>query len=169
MSVAHEPTTSEGDVASRYGDVTADCDGVEIQVHLRHLATVVTISGDVDATNIVRVTGAVTRLVEVGNALLVDLSGVGFFAAHSLSALLAIDAACQHAELPWALVTSHAVNRALRLSECSEIVPTVSSVPAAMQYFARLTRMRGQVPLTTKRGRAQSVTPTSQGRSGGSR
>ena len=62
MSVAHEPTTSEGDVASHYGDLTADCDGVEIQVHLRHLATVVAISGDVDATNIVRVTGAVTRL-----------------------------------------------------------------------------------------------------------
>jgi anti-anti-sigma factor len=169
MSVAHEPTTSEGDVASRYGDVTADCGGVEIQVHVRHLATVVTISGDVDATNIARVTADVTRLVEVGNALLVDLSGVGFFAAHGLSALLAIDAACQHAELPWALVASHAVNRALRLSECSEIIPTVRSVPAAMQYFARLTRMRRQVPLTSKRRRAQSVAPTSQGRSGGSR
>lgn len=156
MSVAHKPTTSEGDVASRYGDLTADRDGVEIQAYLCHLATVVTVSGDVDATNIARVTADVTRLVEVGNALLVDLSGVGFFAAHSLSALLAIDSACQHAELPWALITSHAVNRALRLSECGEIVPTVSSVPAAMQYFPHLTRMRRHVPLTTKRRRAHS-------------
>jgi anti-anti-sigma factor len=169
MSVAYDPTTSEGDVASRHGDLTTDCDGVEIQVHLRHLATVVTISGDVDATNIARVTADVTRLVEVGNALLVDLSGVSFFAAHSLSALLAVDAACQHAELPWALVTSHAVNRALRLSECGDIVPTVSSVPAAMQYFAGLTRMGRQVPLTAKRRRTQGVTPTSPGRSGGPR
>jgi hypothetical protein len=45
MSVAHEPTTSDGDVASHYGHLTANCDGVEIQVQLRHLATVVTISG----------------------------------------------------------------------------------------------------------------------------
>lgn len=103
MSVAHKPTTAEGDVASRYGDLAGARDGVEIQAYLSHLATVVTISGDVDATNIARVTADVTCLVEVGNALLVDPSAVGFFAAHSLSVLLAIDAACQHAELPWAL------------------------------------------------------------------
>lgn len=161
MSVARTPTTSQGDVASRYGDLTPDRDGVEIQAYATHLATVVTIRGDIDANNIARITAQIKRLVPVGNALLVDLSGVGFFAAHSMSALLAIDDTCQRADLPWALVTSHAVNRALRLSERGDNLPTVSSVPAAMQYFAHLTRMRRQVPLTKRRLRAHRVTPPS--------
>ncbi|WP_428343001.1 STAS domain-containing protein [Mycobacterium sp.] len=146
MSVAQQPTTSQGDVAFHYGDLTTERDGIEMRAYSCHLATVVAISGDVDATNVARFTAHITHLVPLGNALLVDLSGVSFFAVRSMSALLAVDGACQRVRTPWALVTSHAVKRVLRLSECSYILPTVSTVPAAMDYFTHLTRMRRQVP-----------------------
>ena len=83
----------------------------------------------------------------MGNALLLDLSGVKFFAAHAISLLVAVRAACDDAELPWAVVTSHAVDRVLRLSEDDDVLPAASSVPDAMRYFADLARGRHQVPL----------------------
>jgi hypothetical protein len=67
--------------------------------------------------------------------LLLDLSGVAFFAAQSISVLISVDDACRSAELPWALVPSHAVDRVLRISQDDDILPVASSVPDAMQYF----------------------------------
>jgi anti-anti-sigma factor len=122
-----------------------------MRAQLHHLATLLTISGDIDARNIDRVSDYATRLVPVGNALLLDLSGVEFFAAQSISMLVAVDDTCRSAELPWALITSHAVDRVLRIREDDDILPVASSVPDAMQYFADLARMRQQVPLSPRR------------------
>ena len=110
---------------------------------------------DIDARNTDRVSAYAARLVPVGNAFLLDLSGVGFFAAQSISVLVAVGDACGNAALPWALVTSHAVDRVLRLREDDDILPVASSVPDAMRYFADLARVRQQVPLS--RGRSMSL------------
>jgi anti-anti-sigma factor len=116
----------------------------------RHLAMVVTISGDIDARNTARVTGYITDWVPVGDALVLDLSGVDSLAARSISVLSADDDAWHSAELPWALVTSHAVNRVLRISQDDDILPVVSSVSDAMQYFVDLVRVRQQVPVSAR-------------------
>jgi anti-anti-sigma factor len=149
--------------------LTIDRDGVDMQAHLRHLATILTISGDIDARNIDRVSAYATRLVPVGNALLLDLSGVDFFAAQSISMLVAVEATCRGAELPWALITSHAVDRVLRISEDDDIIPAASSVPDAMQYFADLARMRQQVPFSATRPSAPGLRSMSLERSAGTR
>jgi len=149
MTIVHHLNTADGDLPCRDDHhLPTVHDGVEMRAQLRHLATVLTISGDIDASNVDRVRAYAARLVPVGNAFLLDLSGVGFFAAQSISVLVAVGDACGNAELPWALVTSHAVNRVLRINEHDDILPVASSVPDAMRYFADLARVRQQVPLS---------------------
>jgi anti-anti-sigma factor len=169
MTIARSLTTSEADPPSRDDNLTIDRDGVAVRAQCRHLATVLTISGDIDARNIDRISTYATGLVAVGNALLLDLSSVGFFAAQGISVLIAVDDACRRVELPWALVTSHAVERVLHLSESDDILPTASSVPDAMQYFVLLARTRRQAPLSARRPNAHGVTTMSLGTSAGRR
>jgi anti-anti-sigma factor len=149
MPVVHSLDTADGDLACR-GDhqMRADRDRVHMQAHLRHLATILTIRGDIDASNTDRVSAYAARLVPVGNALLLDLSGVDFLAAQSISVLAAVGDACDHAGLPWALIASHAVDRVLRISEHDDILPVADSVPDGMQYFADLAGVRQQVSLS---------------------
>jgi anti-anti-sigma factor len=156
MTDLHNPTSIEGNLVSCYESLTIDRDGVEARTHYRHLATVVTISGEVDASNIALVTTYATRFVLVGNALLLDLSDVGFFAVQGISALNAVDEACHSTQVPWALVTSHAVDRVLRISQRHDVLPAVRSVPDALQYFAH-TRMRPHVPLSARRRSAPGM------------
>lgn len=104
-------------VAPRYGNLTIDRDSVDVRAQSRHLATVLTISGEIDARNTARISSYATALVPLGNALLLDLSGVGFIAAQSISVLIGVEDACRSTDSPWALFTSHAVDRVLRLSQ----------------------------------------------------
>jgi anti-anti-sigma factor len=163
MIVAHSLNTPGGDLPCRADHhLTAGRGVVDMLAQLRHLATILTISGDIDATNTDRVSSYATRLVPVGNALLLDLSGVTFFAAQSISVLVTVDDACDDAESPWALVTSHAVDRVLRISEHDDILPVASSVLDGMQYFADLARVRQQVPSPTRRPSAPGATGLAQ-------
>jgi anti-anti-sigma factor len=149
MTVIHSLATADDELPSRYGNLTIERDGIDVRAQSRHLATVLTISGDIDARNAARISSYATALVPLGNALLLDLSGVGFFAVQGISVLIAVEDACRSAELPWALITSHAVDRVLGLSQDDDILPVASSVPDAMQYFVLLARMRRQVPFTS--------------------
>jgi anti-anti-sigma factor len=162
MTVVHSLATADGDLACRdERPQTIGRDGVDVRAQSRHLANVLTISGDVDASNAARVSAYATALVPVGNALLLDLSEVAFFAAQSMSVLIAVDDACHRAELPWALVASHAVDRVLRISQVDDIFPIASSVPDAMQYFLHLTCVRRQVPLSATRPSTRRVASVS--------
>jgi anti-anti-sigma factor len=157
MNVVHSLAIADIDLSTRDDNLTIDRDGVDMRAQSRHLAIVLTISGDIDARNAARVSAYATALVPVGNALLLDLGGVAFFAAQSISVLIAVDDACHSAELPWALVTSHAVDRVLRISQDDDTLPLASSLRDAMQYFVHLTRVRRQVPLSATRPSARRV------------
>jgi anti-anti-sigma factor len=109
----------------------------------------VTISGDVDATNIDRVSEYATHLVMVGNALVLDLSDINFLSAQGISVLIAIDDTCCAAVLQWTLIPSHAVNRLLRINDDENTFPTASSVPEALQHFANHARVRRRLPRVT--------------------
>jgi anti-anti-sigma factor len=170
MIVAHTLNTADGDLPCRAANhLTADRGGADMRAQLRHLATILTISGDIDARNIDRVSAYATRLVPVGNALLLDLSGVTFFAAQSISVLVTVGDACDNAGSPWALVTSQAVDRVLRISQHDDILPVASSVPDGMQYFADLARVRQQVPSSETLPSAPGVRPMPLQPSTGSR
>jgi anti-anti-sigma factor len=146
MTVLSLPAICADGRTSGCGDPPIGGDGVRMRAQCRHLATVVTISGNVDAANGDRVQGFATRLVLVGNALILDLSGVDFFAARGISVLIAVDDACRTAEVPWALVPSRMVSRLLRLTDC-DTVPTASSVSAALRQVTALSLSRRPLAL----------------------
>ena len=141
MSVAHNPSTCESGLSYRFNDLTIGRSAADERAQWSPLVTVVSVSGDVDARNIDSVTAYTTRLAQAGDALLLDLSGVEFFAVQGISIFRALEDTCRSTKLPWALINSRAVERVLRVSGQSDTLPTANSVPEAMQYFARLARM----------------------------
>jgi anti-anti-sigma factor len=99
------------------------------------LVTVVNISGEIDVSNVEQVTNFAVCSVAADDALLLDMTGVTFFGAQGISMLVTIEDICSQGELPWALVTSPAVERVLYLSGQATVLPVATSVHAAMQYF----------------------------------
>src|SRR3954453_8551352 len=86
-----------------------DCGGAQIRAHYRHLATVVTIRGEIDAVNVDRVGQYVRRFVLGNDPLVLDLTGVSHFSPAGISLLCTIDEDCYAAGVQWTLVASPAV------------------------------------------------------------
>jgi anti-anti-sigma factor len=145
-------TRSASDLTSRYGNPTFDCSGAQIRAHCRHLATVVTIQGEIDAVNVDRVSEYTRRFVLANNPLVLDLSGVNSFAAAGISLLFTIDEYCHAAEVEWTLVTSHAVAELLREYEDDAVFPITRSVHEALHRFsdAIIERRQMLLPLIRK-------------------
>jgi hypothetical protein len=108
------PTTTEGGPPSQDELLAIDRDGVKVWAHCDRLVTVVSVSGDI------------------------DMSSVDFIAVQGISLLITVENTCRSIGLPWALVTSRAVERVLRHSKQRDALPVANSVPEAMQYFAHL-------------------------------
>src|SRR5947209_191085 len=97
-------------VATRHGYGTFDCDGAHIRAHCRHLATVVTVRGDIDAANVDRVSEYLWRFTLGSNSLVLDLSDVTHFAAAGVSLVHRLDEDCRAAGVEWTLVASPAIS-----------------------------------------------------------
>lgn len=148
------PTTPEGGPPSHDELLAIDRDGVKVWAHCGRLVTVVSVSGDIDISNIDGVKAYITRSVLVGNSMLLDMSYVDFIAVQGISLLITVENTCRSIGLPWALVASRAVERVLRYSKQRDALPVANSVPEAMQYFAHLAyvqarprRARGLLPM----------------------
>ena len=70
-----------------YGNPAFDCSGAQVHAVCRQLATVVTVDGVVDDTNIERVAALALRFVIAEKPFVLDLSNVSSFSAHSVSLL----------------------------------------------------------------------------------
>lgn len=133
-----------------YGNPTFDCAGAQVHAVCRQLATVVTVDGVVDDTNIDRVTAFARRFVLAEKAFVLDLSGVNSYSAQCVSLLYAVDDSCYHAEVDWSVVTSAAVDQALGGLGVS--FPIAASVPDALHHFATsIDERRRLLPLLTKK------------------
>ncbi|HEX2213543.1 MAG TPA: STAS domain-containing protein [Mycobacterium sp.] len=133
-----------------YGNPTFDCAGAQIHAVCRQLATVVTVEGIVDATNIERVTALARRFVLAEKPYVLDLSGVTSPSSQCVSLLYDIDESCYHADVAWSVVASEPVLRVLRASGVS--FPVTESVPDALHHFAdSIDQRRRLLPLLTKK------------------
>jgi anti-anti-sigma factor len=157
MTVLRIPARHADRLTSAHGHPTDGGNGARMRAHSRHQGTVVTISGDIDASNSECVHDFATRFVLVDNALILDLSGVEFFAARGVSVLIAVDDACRTAQVPWALVGSRAVSRVLQLTECDTTLPTANSVPEALRQATAHTRARRQLALLATTAQRHAV------------
>lgn len=133
-----------------YGNPTFDCAGAQIHAVCRQLATVVTVEGTIDATNIERVTALARRFVLAEKPFVLDLSSVTSPSSQCVSLLYDIDESCYHADVEWSVVASEPVLRTLRASGVG--FPVSESVPDALHHFAdSIDQRRRLLPLLTKK------------------
>ncbi len=118
---------------SRYGNPARDFKGAHLWAYCRHGATVVAVSGRVDAKNVAQVTESAVRAVSAGSRLVLDLTGVTAFTPRALDLLAAVDQRCLTTGVDWALVPSEAVTR--RLSSRVDALPVIGSVAEAEHQF----------------------------------
>jgi anti-anti-sigma factor len=131
----------------RYGNPTFDCGGAQVRAQCRHLATVVTVNGTIDATNLDHVNEYCGHFVLPDKPIVLDLSGVDCLAAQGIRFLYRIDDACRAAGIEWALIASPAVIQVLRITNDELAFPAVDSVHEALHCFADLISARRRLLL----------------------
>lgn len=135
----------------RYGNPAQDCDLAQMSALCRQLATVVTIDGVIDVSNLSRVTEYATRYVLCEKPFVLDLSDVEVFSDSAIGLLYAIDDASFDAGVEWAVVASPAVLEVLRHYGDPADFHTVDSVPDALHRFADATAARRRLlPILAK-------------------
>lgn len=95
--------------SARRENDTFDCGGAQIRAHCRHLATVLTIRGEVDAVNVDRVSKYIRRFILGTEPVVLDMSAMTHFSPAGISLLCMFDEACCAAGVEWTLVASPAV------------------------------------------------------------
>jgi anti-anti-sigma regulatory factor len=117
---------------SRYGNPAADFQGASIRARHRHGATVVAVSGRVDARNLTRVTDQITRFVLADTPFVLDLGAVTSFTSRAAGLLDAVEARCAAAGVSWALIPGDAV--ASRVRDLADL-PVAATVAEAEHQF----------------------------------
>lgn len=138
-------------VATRQGNCTYDCGGAQIRAHCRHLATVVTIRGEIDAVNVDWVSKYIRRFIVGSNPVVIDMSDMRQFAVAGTSLLNAIDEDCRAAGVEWTLIASPAVTEVLdadgEQDENDATFPIARSVHGALHDLADAIVSRRQLVL----------------------
>jgi anti-anti-sigma regulatory factor len=134
-----------------YGNPAFDCDGAQIRACSRQLATVVTVTGNLDESNLDQVSKYTKRFVLREKPVLLDLSEVTSAAQHIVSLLCDVDDACSAAGVDWSLIASQSVRRAVRIFDDRVELPAEASVADALNHFAdAMLERRRLLPLLTK-------------------
>ena len=134
-----------------YGNPAVECDGAQLRALCRQLATVVTVSGEIDEANVECIGDYAKRFVLMEKPFVLDLSGVSSFSTECISLLYRLDEDCDHAGVEWLIIASAPVLRTLKLFGERETFPTAVSVPEALHHFAdSMGERRRLLPLLTK-------------------
>jgi len=129
-----------------------DCGTAAVRAHCRHLATVVTIQGEIDAVNVERIALYLRRFLLGTNPVVLDMTGVGRVTTAGLSLLLTFDDDCDGAGLGWTLVAGPAVSEMLNVAAAQDAFPVAGSVHEALHELADAIANRRQsvLPLIKK-------------------
>jgi anti-anti-sigma factor len=133
------------------GGTFFDCSGAYMRAKTDSGLTMMSISGEIDASNADELSHRVSELASDCGALIVDLAEVEFIAVDGLLALIALNIQCARTGTTWALIASRAVNRLLRVGDHDKLLPAVGSATEALLLVRRSSR--GHRPL-------QLVSPT---------
>jgi anti-anti-sigma factor len=116
-----------------YGNPALDCGGAQLRRQCRQLATVLTVTGTLDITNVDLVMAHARKYAIPEKPVILDLSGVTSFDAQAIALLDAVDEACCAINEQWMLIASPQVVRTLRLCGVEDAFPTLGSVAEALQ------------------------------------
>jgi len=130
----------------RFDNASFGCGRAQIRAHYRHLATVVTVTGSIDAVNVDAVTAYIQRFVLAKDALILDLTDVGISAADAISLLKTLAQDCRAAGVECTLVATDAVADLVGDGD-DALLPVAGSVHEALHYFADVIAARRQLLL----------------------
>jgi anti-anti-sigma factor len=105
----------------------------------------VTVAGDIDATNRQALGRFVERHIRVSQELILDLSDVDFFGSQGFTALHYISVRCAGRDVDWMLVCNHSVRRILRICDPDGELPMVDDLGIALARLDHLGRCRQSV------------------------
>ena len=125
---------------------TFEYGGARVRAHCRHLATVVTLRGEIDGLNADRIGEYIERFVLPQTNLVLDMTDVTHFAPAGISLLHGLDEACRAAGAEWTLVASPAVIELLD-DGTEPMFSTTRSVHAALRHLADAIVSRRQLVL----------------------
>lgn len=108
----------------------------DVRACSRHLATVVSVRGEVTADNIEAVTTQVTRFVLPDTSFVLDLGEVRLVTAEGGELLRTVDDLCALADVDWALVVGSAAAVLFDEDIRDRLLPVVESVADALHDFA---------------------------------
>jgi anti-anti-sigma regulatory factor len=151
-ALMNDSTSKTASLAPRYAQLPFDCNGAAVRAQCRHLATVVTITGAIDASNVDQVIEYAQRFNLPDKPFVLDLSGLDSFATQAVRLLHRVDDAFSAAGLDWALIPSQAVSLTLLVTGEDTSFLTAATVHEALHYFAdaNVARRRLLLPLLTK-------------------
>ena len=144
MNAVHPQTT-----ADLHGTAVIDCGSALLTAQVYSWLTVVTIPGEIDATNADELTHHVVGLVPDDGAMIVDMADTDFIGVEGLRALFAMNVECVRTDTRWAVIGSHAVHRLLRVADKERRVPAVRSATEALQRVRRSARKPRTLQLVT--------------------
>ena len=125
---------------------TFEYGGARVRAHCRHLATVVTLRGEIDGLNADRIGEYIERFVLPQTNLVLDMNDVTHFAPAGISLLHGLDGACRAAGAEWTLVAGPAVIELLD-DGTEPMFSTARTVHAALHNLADDIASRRQLVL----------------------
>ena len=115
-----------------------DCAGARLRVQAHRLATVLRITGEIDASNANLVAAAIRRFLRLRAPLILDLGRVDYLGSAALHVLLLVGDECQLAGVPYGVVSGVALRRLTRLV-------TGLGLPLADSVTEAIRRIQGAV------------------------
>jgi anti-anti-sigma factor len=146
MRAVHSQATAE---PLHLGTSVIECGSAYLTVQVYNWLTVMSIGGEIDATNADLLRDHVTRRVPDGAALIVDMVETDFIGVDGLRTLFTVNLECLRNDTRWALISSRAVQRLLRIGDREHLVPAVRSATEALHCVRRSKRGRGKLQLVT--------------------
>ena len=136
MSIGRRTTSPVGYVV--------ECRGARVRAQIRSVATIVTVSGCVDGTNVQLVADSIGRFATLDTPLVVDLHDTRAGHRNTVDRLIAEFAKrCKERNIEWVLVAKTGTGS---LSDV-ESVQRAASVADALEHFVRVISARRHLPL----------------------
>lgn len=114
-----------------------ECQGASRPAPTRCAVTVLSVSGEIDASNVDHLHRNLRRCVGTRRPLIVDLSSINFLGVQGLQALCDFDDERRHSGAGWVLVTCPVLHRLLNKVLNGHRMRIAGSVTEALQLLAR--------------------------------
>ena len=136
MTVVHNLTTSIPNRWSESDRFYFSRDGLIMTVDLMRGTTIVSVFGELDASNAHHLQEYAKHRILESRTVVVNLVGVKFFGAAGIAVLFEIDKLCRDADVRWVTMANRPTRRLLRICDPDATLMVVPTIQHALQEFA---------------------------------